>query len=107
VDMGPSTRLLDAVKREVDGLRTEFPTHTGKVRDPVLPADNETTLQVEYTNDVANLIEEHDAILSDLSISSVLVFLLVSLLIIAYFRSAQKVLMVLAKVVPELLFTFT
>jgi predicted RND superfamily exporter protein len=72
----------------------------------VNPADGDTTLQVEYTGDVAHLIEEHDAILSDLSISSVLVFLLVSTLIIAYFRSARGVLVVLAGVVPGLLFTF-
>jgi predicted RND superfamily exporter protein len=106
VDMGPSTRLLDAVKREVDGLRSEFKIHTGPPRGPARPVAGDTTLQVEYTGDVANLIEEHDAILSDLSLSSVLVFLLVSLLIIAYFRSARGVLVVLAGVVPGLLFTF-
>src|SRR3954451_13565377 len=49
------------------------PPHTGTLRGPAPPADGDTTLQVEYTGDVAHLIEEHDAILSDLSISSVLV----------------------------------
>jgi predicted RND superfamily exporter protein len=106
VDMGPSTRLLSAVKQEVDGLRSQFPIHTGKVRGPEPPAAGDTTLQVEYTGDVAHLIEEHDAILSDLSLSSVLVFVLVSALIIAYFRSARGVLVVLAGVTPGLLFTF-
>ena len=106
VDMGPSTRLLDAVKQEVDGLRAQFPIHTGKLRGPAPPADGDTTLQVEYTGDVAHLLEEHDAILSDLSLSSVLVFLLVSALIIAYFRSARGVLVVLSGVAPGLLFTF-
>jgi uncharacterized protein len=106
VDMGPSTRLLDAVKQEVEKLRGQFAIHTGKVKGPVMPPDGDATLQVEYTGDVANLIEEHDAILADLSLSSVLVFLLVSLLIIAYFRSARGVLVVLAGVVPGLLFTF-
>jgi predicted RND superfamily exporter protein len=106
VDLGPSVRLLAAVKQEVDGLRGQFPIHTGKVRGPAPPADGDTTLQVEYTGDVAHLIEEHDAILSDLSLSSVLVFLLVSGLIIAYFRSARGVLVVLAGVTPGLLFTF-
>jgi predicted RND superfamily exporter protein len=90
VDMGPSTRLLDAVKAEVAALRAQFPA----------------SLQVAYTGDVPNLIEEHDAILSDLSVSSVLVFLLVALLIIGYFRSPRSVLVVLIGVVPGLLFTF-
>jgi predicted RND superfamily exporter protein len=106
VDMGPSTRLLDAVKEEVEALRAQFPIRTGRAIGPVRPVDGDTTLQVEYTGDVPNLIEEHDAILADLSLSSVLVFLLVSLLIIAYFRSARGVLVVLAGVVPGLLFTF-
>jgi predicted RND superfamily exporter protein len=106
VDMDPSTRLLAAVKEEVEKLRSEFPIHDGPVRGPVIPAAGDTTLQVEYSGDVANLIEEHDAILADLSLSSVLVFLLVSLLIIAYFRSARGVLVVLGGLVPGLLFTF-
>lgn len=106
VDMEPSTRLLAAVKEEVERLRADFPIQAGPVKGPVLPADGETTLQVEYSGDVANLLEEHEAILADLSLSSVLVFLLVSLLIIAYFRSARGVLVVLGGVVPGLLFTF-
>ena len=90
VEMGPSTRLLERVEREVAALAPQFPA----------------SLRVAYTGDVANIIEEHDAILSDLSLSSVLVFLMVSLLIIAYFRSLRSVLVVLVGVVPGLLFTF-
>jgi predicted RND superfamily exporter protein len=90
VDMGPSTRLLSAVEAEVATLRPHYP-----------PA-----LRVAFTGDVANLIEEHDAILADLSLSSVLVFLLVGLLIVGYFRSPRSVLVVLMGVVPGLLATF-
>ncbi len=90
VDMGPSTRLLAAVEGEAAALRADFPA----------------SLKVAYTGDVANLIEEHDAILADLSLSSVLVFLLVSVLIVFYFRSARSVVVVLIGVVPGLLLTF-
>ena len=50
VDMGPSTRLLHAVKQEVDGLRSQFPIHTGKARGPVNPADGDTTLMLVNTS---------------------------------------------------------
>jgi predicted RND superfamily exporter protein len=90
VDMGPSVHLLAAVKEEVARLRVDFP-----------PA-----LLVAYSGDVPNLIEEHDAILADLSLSSVLVVLLVGLLIIGYFRSPRSVLVVLTGLVPGLLATF-
>ncbi len=90
VDRGPSARLLAAVEREAAALRPGFPR----------------VLRVAYTGDVANLIEEHDAILADLSLSSVLVFVLVSALIIVYFRSLRSVVVVLAGLLPGLLFTF-
>jgi hypothetical protein len=89
-EMGPSTRLMAAVEREVEALRPAFPA----------------SVRVSYTGDVANLIEEHDAILADLSLSSALVFALVSLLITAYFRSMRAVVVVLLGIVPGLLFTF-
>jgi predicted RND superfamily exporter protein len=90
VDMGPSTRLLSAVETEAARLKPQFPPE----------------LRVAFTGDVANLIEEHDAILADLSLSSVLVFVLVGLLIVGYFRSPRSVLVVLTGVVPGLLATF-
>jgi predicted RND superfamily exporter protein len=90
VDMGPSSRLLASVEAEVARLRPHYPPG----------------LRVAFTGDVANLIEEHDAILADLSLSSVLVFLLVGLLIVGYFRSPRSVLVVLMGVVPGLLATF-
>jgi predicted RND superfamily exporter protein len=90
VDMGPSTRLLAAVKEEVAALAGSFPP----------------SLRVAYSGDVPNLIEEHDAILADLSLSSVLVVLLVGLLIVGYFRSLRSVLVVLTGLVPGLLATF-
>jgi predicted RND superfamily exporter protein len=90
VDLGPSVRLLAAVKEEVAALGASF-------APPPL---------VAYSGDVPNLIEEHDAILADLSLSSVLVVLLVGLLIILYFRSPRSVLVVLTGLVPGLLATF-
>ncbi len=89
VDMGPSERLLGAVKRAVAALQPEFPA-----------------VKVAYTGDVANLIEEHDAILADLSVSSLLVLGLVSGLIVLYFRSKRSVVVAMAGVIPGLLVTF-
>ncbi len=90
VELEPSANLLAAVQHEVAAMRPEF------------PAD----LKVSYSGEVTNLIEEHDAILADLSISSVLVLLLVGLLISAYFRSVRGVAAVFTTLGPGLLFTF-
>ncbi len=90
VDLEPSANLLAAVQREVAEIRPQFPP----------------SLRVAYNGEVPNLIEEHDAILADLSISSAIVFLLVGILISAYFRSMRGVVAVLASLGPGLLFTF-
>lgn len=90
VDLDPSVNLLSAVKQEVAAIRSQF------------PAD----LLVAYNGEVPNLIEEHDAILADLSLSSAIVFLLVGLLISAYFRSGRGVVAVFTSLGPGLLFTF-
>jgi predicted RND superfamily exporter protein len=90
IDLDPAVRLLSAVKQEVAALLPAFPS----------------TLRVAYAGDVPNLIEEHDAILADLSVSSVLVVALVGLLIIGYFRSLRGVVVVLTGLVPGLLVTF-
>ena len=90
VDLDPSANLLSAVRHEATALKAEF------------PAD----LRVAYSGEVANLVEEHDAILADLSLSSVLVFLLVGILISAYFRSVRGVVAVFTTLAPGLLFTF-
>jgi uncharacterized protein len=90
VDLAPSVRLLAAVKEAVAALRPAF----------------SPSLLVAYSGDVPNLIEEHDAILADLSLSSVLVVLLVGLLIVGYFRSLRSVLVVVTGLVPGLLVTF-
>ncbi len=90
VDVGPSDALLKAVKAEVAGLRPAFPA----------------SLQVAYNGEVVNLLEEHAAIQSDLSLSSILVVLLVGLLIVAYFRTVRAILAVVLGLVPGLLFTF-
>lgn len=90
VDLEPSANLLSAVQREVAAIRQEF------------PAD----LRVAYNGEVPNLVEEHDAILADLSLSSAIVFLLVGALISLYFRSVRGVVAVFASLVPGLLYTF-
>ncbi|HTP51431.1 MAG TPA: MMPL family transporter [Anaeromyxobacteraceae bacterium] len=89
VDMGPSERLFAATSREVAAIRPRYPG-----------------LLVAYNGEVPNLLEEHAAILADLSLSSLLVFILVSALIALYFRSATSVLTVGLSLLPGLLFTF-
>jgi predicted RND superfamily exporter protein len=63
-------------------------------------------LLVAYNGEVANLLEEHAAILSDVGLSSLLVTLLVGLLIVGYYRSARALLAVLTGVVPGVIATF-
>ncbi|MGC4122004.1 MAG: MMPL family transporter [Myxococcales bacterium] len=90
VDIEPSSRLLASVQREVDALRPGFPPE----------------LTVAYNGEVANLVEEHSAILSDMSLSTLLVFALVTALIAAYFRSWRAILAVGIGLLPGLFATF-
>jgi uncharacterized protein len=90
VELEPSAKLLDATKEEVAAIRSKY------------PAD----LVVGYNGEVPNLIEEHDAILADLSLSSIIVFLLVGGVILLYFRSLRGLAAVLFALTPGLLFTF-
>lgn len=89
-ELEPSANLLGAVKEEVAAIRTKY------------PAD----LVVAYNSDVANLVEEHDAILQDLSLSSLIVFALVGGVILLYFRSLRGLMSVLFALAPGLIFTF-
>jgi len=90
VDPGPSSRLMAAIEQEVAALAPGFSPR----------------LRVAYNGEVPNLLEEHDAILADLSLSSLIVVLLVGALIIAYFRSARGVAAVIGALFPGLLATF-
>ena len=90
VDIGPSSRLMAAIEREVAALRPSFSPQ----------------LRVAYNGEVPNLLEEHDAILADLSVSSIVVILLVGALIVAYFRSLRAVAAVIGSLLPGLLATF-
>jgi predicted RND superfamily exporter protein len=90
VELEPAARLLSAVKKEVADI---------VANDPRAP-------RVAYNGEVPNIVEEHDAILADLSFSSILVFVLVGGLIILYFRSLRSVLAVVGSLLPGLLFTF-
>ncbi len=89
-ELDPSLNLLNHVKEEVAALRPNYPPG----------------LVVAYTAEVANLVEEHAAILSDISLSSALVFLLVGGVILLYFRSVRGLVAVLFALVPGLIFTF-
>jgi predicted RND superfamily exporter protein len=89
-DLEPSDNLLRAVKEETAAIRGNY------------PAD----MEVGYNGDVANIVEEHAAILADLSLSSMIVFVLVGGVILIYFRSLRGLLAVLCGLAPGLLFTF-
>ncbi len=90
VDIEPSEALLGAVRAEVSALRPRYPAG----------------LQVAYNGEVVNLTEEHAAILADVSLSSILVFVVVGALIVGYFRSLRGVAAVLLGLYPGLLLTF-
>ncbi len=89
VEIEPAQKLLSTAQREADALLPRYPG-----------------LRVAYNGNVANLVEEHAAVLSDLSLSSLLVFALVTCVIALYFRSARAVLVVALGLLPGLLFTF-
>jgi predicted RND superfamily exporter protein len=89
-ELEPSTNMDKAVKEEVAAIRSKYPAE----------------MKVGYQGEVPNLVEEHDAILADLSLSSAIVFLLVGGVIFLYFRSMRGLIAMLFAVTPGLLFTF-
>ena len=89
--MGPSLNLMTAVQAEVAALRN---------------GGGFSSLRVAYNGEVPNLIEEHDAILADLSLSSFVVFVLVGALIVFYFRSVRGVFASLLMLLPGLAVAF-
>src|SRR5450631_657299 len=89
VDLAPAEKLLNDVKRQISALRPQFPG-----------------VDVAFNGEVANLVEEHAAILADLSISSAFVVILVGACISLYFRSVRAVLTAVLALVPGLLFSF-
>ncbi len=89
VELGPSQRLLNDAQREIAVLRPQFPA-----------------VQVAFNGEVPNLVEEHAAILAELSISSIFVVVLVGACISLYFRSLHAVLTVVLVLIPGLLFSF-
>src|SRR5262249_41363033 len=91
-ELEPSTKLFAAVKEEVEAIRSKYP-----------PAPK---MVVGYQGEVPNLVEEHDAILADLSLASALVFLRVGGVILIFFRSLRGLVAVLFALTPGLLFTF-
>mgnify|MGYP002382315077 CR=1 FL=1 len=89
-DVGAARRLLDAVRAEVSRLNAARPGG---------PA-------VVYNGDVPGLLEEHDAIVDDVSLSSLVVTALVGMLIALYYRSARAVGAVLLGVGPGVVLAF-
>ncbi len=89
-EFDPALRLLTAVKKEVEAMRPSYP------KDQV----------VAFNGELANLIEEHDAIVADIALSSLVVFLLVGAVILVYFRSVRGLFTVLFALAPGLIFTF-
>jgi uncharacterized protein len=89
VDLAPAERLMADIHREIASLRPEFPG-----------------VEVAYNGEVPNLVEEHAAILADLSASSIFVVVLVGACISIYFRSVRAVLTAVLVLVPGLLYSF-
>lgn len=89
-EVGPAGQLMAVVKEEVARLQPQFPA----------------SLSVHYSGEVANLLEEHAAILADVGLSSVLVSVLCGLLIAFYYRSARAVLTILFALGPGVIATF-
>ncbi len=89
LELGPAETLQKSVAAEVQKLLPRYPG-----------------IKTAYNGEVPNLIEEHYAILQDLSLSSLLVFVLVGALIVFYFRSLRAVLAVVFALLPGLACTF-
>jgi len=89
-EVDPAKQLMAAVQEEVQKLKPQFSPQ----------------LAVHYNGEVANLLEEHAAILADVSMSSVLVSVLCGLLIAFYYRSARAVLAILFALGPGVIVTF-
>ncbi len=89
VDLAPAERLMADIKRELSSLHPQFPG-----------------VELSFNGEVPNLIEEHAAILADLSASSIFVVVLVGACISIYFRSIRAVLTAVLVLVPGLLFSF-
>jgi uncharacterized protein len=89
VDLAPAERLMDDIRRQIASLRPQFPG-----------------VEVAFNGEVPNLVEEHAAILADLSASSIFVVVLVGACISIYFRSVRAVLTAVLVLVPGLLFSF-
>jgi predicted RND superfamily exporter protein len=63
-------------------------------------------LDVKYSGNVQDIIEEQSALLSDLTLSTVLVTLLVSLILCIYYRSIYATLALIASLLVGTIFTF-
>src|SRR5690606_35033998 len=70
------------------------------------PASYHPSLRVEFTGDVQNLIEEHEALMEDLILSSVIVLFLVTGVMFLYFRNAPMTFLLVASLLMGTSWTF-
>ena len=73
---------------------------------PIVNAGYRRDLAVVFNGDVPGLIEEQEAVIEDVSLSSALVLLLVGALIVGYYRSARAVAVVGMGLLPGVALTF-
>lgn len=89
-DAGAARRLVALVRAEVERLKPGF----------------RSDLTVVFNGDVPGLIEEQEAVIEDVSLSSLLVLLLVGALIVGYYRSARAVGVIALGLLPGVALTF-
>ncbi|MEZ4389512.1 MAG: MMPL family transporter [Polyangiales bacterium] len=89
-DADAARALVGLVRAEVDRLKPNYR------RD----------LAVVFNGDVPGLIEEQEAVIEDVSLSSVLVMILVGALIVGYYRSARALAVVGLGLLPGVAVTF-
>ncbi len=72
----------------------------------VNPASYDPTLKILFTGGVQSLLEEHEALIEDLELSTVIVMVLCTVLLLAFFRAIRATLAVMAALIVGTLWTF-
>lgn len=70
------------------------------------PSSYDPSLHVAFTGDVQNLIDEHEALLEDLVLSTVIVLVLVTLAMLIYFRHFVSTMLLVVSLLMGTLWTF-
>ncbi len=82
---------------------------TDRVREMVAelnPKNYASDMEVKYTGDVQNLLEEHTALIADLKLSSVVVIILVSLALLLFYRDTRTTSALLASIFIGVFWSF-